>query len=41
VACLAAGIVNFASGAQFAEEIHRSGRPVRLAVGRPSRLPRH
>jgi putative flavoprotein involved in K+ transport len=29
-----------ASGAQLAEEIHRSGRPVTLAVGRHSRLPR-
>lgn len=29
-----------ASGAQLAEEIHRSDRPVTLAVGRRSRLPR-
>lgn len=29
-----------ASGVQIAEEIHRSGRPVTLAVGRHTRLPR-
>lgn len=29
-----------ASGVQLAEEIHRSGRPVSLAVGRHTRLPR-
>ena len=29
-----------ASGAQIADEIHRSGRPVTLAVGRHTRLPR-
>ncbi|MCW8084035.1 NAD(P)-binding domain-containing protein [Sabulicella glaciei] len=29
-----------ASGIQIAEEIHRSGRPVTLAVGRHTRLPR-
>ena len=29
-----------ASGVQLAEEIHRSGRPVTLAVGRHTRLPR-
>jgi putative flavoprotein involved in K+ transport len=29
-----------ASGAQIAEEIHRSGRPVTIAVGRHTRLPR-
>jgi putative flavoprotein involved in K+ transport len=29
-----------ASGIQLAEEIHRSGRPVTLAVGRHTRLPR-
>jgi putative flavoprotein involved in K+ transport len=30
-----------ASGVQIAEEIQRSGRPVTLAVGRHTRLPRH
>jgi len=30
-----------ASGLQLAEEIHRSGRPVTLAVGEHVRLPRH
>jgi putative flavoprotein involved in K+ transport len=29
-----------ASGAQIAEEVHRSGRPVTLSVGRHARLPR-
>lgn len=29
-----------ASGVQFADEIHKSGRPVTLAVGRHTRLPR-
>ena len=30
-----------ASGIQLADEIHRSGRPVTLAVGHHTRLPRH
>ena len=29
-----------ATGVQFAEEIHRSGRPVTLSVGEHVRLPR-
>ena len=30
-----------ASGVQIADELHRSGRPVIMAVGRHSRVPRH